>query len=185
MKLIVGLGNPGTKYKNTRHNIGFMFVDELANSYKLKFSLDKALKAEIATFNYNDEKVILMKPITFMNLSGEAVNLVIKYYKIDINDILVIYDDLDLPTGKVRIRLNGSSGGQKGMKNIIEMLKTEEIKRIRIGIDNNKLIDTADYVLGKPSLDEKIALDIAVSKAKKMFELLITRGFEELMQVYN
>ena len=119
MKLIVGLGNPGKQYKDTRHNVGFMFVDNVINKLSLKFSLDKALKCEILQTNINGEKVIFIKPMTYMNLSGDSVYLVANYYKINYEDILVIYDDLDLETGKIRIRPNGSSGGHKGIQSII------------------------------------------------------------------
>ena|SRR5690554_2567757 len=155
MKLIVGLGNPGDRYKNTRHNIGFMFLDELKNDLNLEFSLNKQLKSLIAFANINGEKIIFAKPQTFMNLSGEAVLSIVNYYKLEIEDIVIVYDDLDLPTGKIRIRKTGSSGGHKGMSNIIQLLKTSEIKRIRIGIMNNSNIDTIDYVLGKFTIDEE------------------------------
>ena len=147
MKLFVGLGNPGLTYKNTRHNVGFMFLDELQRNYKFEFKLDKKLKGYIGKMKIKDEDIIFLKPVTYMNLSGEAVYCVSEYFKIAVEDILVIHDDMDLPVGKVRIRPNGSSGGQKGMENIINNLKTSEIKRIRIGIDKGN--DSIEHVLGK------------------------------------
>lgn len=185
MKLIVGLGNPGLKYKKTRHNIGFMFVDELVKQNKEKFLLNKPLKSKIATLMFNNEKVLVIKPQTYMNLSGEAVNLVCKYFKIDIDDILVIYDDLDLPLGKIRIRPNGSAGGQKGMKNILEILKTTEVKRLRIGIDQNGSLDAVDFVLGKFSKDDGIIISLVLEKASEIINTYLTHSFENFMNRYN
>ncbi|HQC74041.1 MAG TPA: aminoacyl-tRNA hydrolase, partial [Bacilli bacterium] len=115
MKLIVGLGNPGLRYKKTRHNVGFMFVDSFLKTVKQKTTKNKNLKSEIALFNYQNDKLIIIKPQTFMNLSGEAVFLTMKYYQLRLDDVLVIYDDMDLPEGKLRIRPSGSAGGHKGM----------------------------------------------------------------------
>lgn len=185
MRLIVGLGNPGTLYKNTRHNIGFMFVDELAYKVKEKFSYNRKLKSEVLSFNFHDEKIIIIKPQTYMNLSGEAVQAACQYYKVASDDVLVIYDDLDLPTGKVRIRKNGSSGGHKGMTSIIEHLKTEEIKRIRIGIGKDKNIETCDYVLGKISKEEEEIIDSVLLKAFSMFESYLTLSFDDFMGRFN
>ena len=148
MKLIVGLGNPGLKYENTRHNCGFMVLDKLARDLNVDINQNK-FKSLISVFKYKDEQVILMKPQTYMNLSGEAVVLAVNYYKINMEDILIVHDDLDLPVGKLRIRKQGSGGGQKGMKNIIDLLHTNEISRIRVGIDHDERIPVVDYVLGK------------------------------------
>jgi|SRR5690554_319989 PTH1 family peptidyl-tRNA hydrolase len=185
MKLIVGLGNPGKKYQETRHNVGFMFVDKIANDLGIKFTLNKQLKSEIAEANVKGEKVILIKPQTFMNLSGEAVRSVQNYYKIELEDILVIYDDLDLPTGKIRIRKSGSSGGHKGMQNIIELIKTQEVKRVRIGIDSEYKKDTIDYVLGKFSIDERIQIDQSISIASSMLNSFIEDSFDDFMNKFN
>lgn len=185
MKLIVGLGNPGIKYKKTRHNVGFMFTDELANKLNASFSLNKSLKSNIALTTLNGEKIIIAQPQTFMNLSGEAVLAISRYYQIKLEDILVIYDDLDLPVGKIRIRPSGSSGGHNGMKNIIELLHSNEIKRVRIGIsgcDKDKVID---YVLGKFSKEEEIEISLAVSKALMMVESFMMEKFENFMNRYN
>lgn len=185
MKLIIGLGNPGQKYQNTRHNIGFMFVDYIAQDLKLEFSLNKQLKSLIAFTTINGEKIVFIKPQTFMNLSGEAVLAVANYYKVETSDMLVIYDDLDLPTGKVRIRKNGSSGGHKGMKNIIELMKTQEIKRIRIGIMNNSNIETIDYVLGRFSAGEEASINLALSKSTEMFTSYLKDSFDDFMNKFN
>lgn len=185
MKLIVGLGNPGKKYEKTRHNVGFMFVDKLAKELKVDFTLNKQLKSLIANSNLGGEKVVLIKPQTFMNLSGEAVLAVANYYKVDVDDILVIYDDLDLPTGKIRIRKIGSSGGHKGMKNIIELIKTQEIKRVRIGIMNNSQIDTIDFVLGKFTTNEEVDINIALDYTYQMINSFIVDSFDDFMNKFN
>lgn len=185
MKLIVGLGNPGDRYKNTRHNIGFMFLDELKNDLNLEFSLNKQLKSLIAFANINGEKIIFAKPQTFMNLSGEAVISIVNYYKLEIEDIVIVYDDLDLPSGKIRIRKTGSSGGHKGMSNIIQLLKTSEIKRIRIGIMNNSNIDTIDYVLGKFTIDEEAQIRLTLSKSLEIVKSFIGDSFDDFMNKFN
>ena len=155
--IIVGLGNPGIKYEKTRHNVGFMFVDVVAKANSATFKLDKNLEAMVAEIYIKNEKHILVKPITYMNNSGNAVYKVLNYYKkenkIDVNDLIVIYDDMDLPLGSLRIRKNGSSGGHNGMKSIISCINSTEFKRIRIGIgrpENNQI----DHVLGKFSKNE-------------------------------
>lgn len=185
MKLIVGLGNPGIKYKKTRHNIGFMFTDELAEKLNIKFSLVKNLKSNIATTTLNGEKIIIAQPQTFMNLSGEATKLICNYYQISPSDVLVIYDDLDLPVAKVRIRPNGSSGGHKGMQNIIDLLRTNEIKRIRIGISGCDKDQVIDYVLGKFNKEEAIDISITMSQALPMVECFLQESFENFMNRYN
>ncbi|HHU55744.1 MAG TPA: aminoacyl-tRNA hydrolase, partial [Acholeplasmataceae bacterium] len=134
MKLVVGLGNPGRRYNNTRHNTGFMFVDKVSDAFKVKFKLDKAKRSKICEFNIDGEKIILIKPQTYMNNSGEAVLACRNFYKIPIENILVIYDDLDLDVAQMKIKPAGSSGGHKGMQSIIDYLKTTDIKRVRIGI---------------------------------------------------
>lgn len=183
MKLIVGLGNPGAEYKKTRHNIGFMFMEQLEKVWNLSFALNKQFKCLLSEKNINGEKVIFCKPVTYMNLSGEAVLKVSKYYKIATEDILVIHDDLDLPVGKVRIRKNGSSGGQKGMQNIIDLLGTNEIKRIRIGIDKGN--DTINHVLGCFSKDDQITIDLVVEKACEMVEYYLENTYDKFMSRYN
>lgn len=185
MKLIVGLGNPGVKYEKTRHNVGFMFTSELANKYNLKFNLEKKLKSNIAITTINGEKVFIIQPQTFMNLSGEAVLAVSKYYGIDTSDILVIYDDMDLPVGRVRIRPNGSSGGHRGMQNIIDLLQTKEIKRIRIGINGCEKDKVIDYVLGAFSKEDSIEISLITSKADLMVESFLKETFENFMNRYN
>ncbi len=185
MKLIVGLGNPGRQYKDTRHNVGFMFVDRIVEKLGLKFCLDKALKCEILQTNIGGEKVIFIKPMTYMNLSGDSVILVKNYYKIEIKDILVIYDDLDLETGKIRIRSNGSSGGHKGIQSIINNLGTKDIKRVRIGIDKVDSSKTVDYVIGNFSKDDREIVGISIEKGMDIVQDFINISFEQLMSRYN
>ena len=185
MKLIVGLGNPGKQYKDTRHNVGFMFVDNIVNKLGLKFTLDKALKCEICQTSLNGEKVIFIKPMTYMNLSGDSVYLVANYYKVNYEDILVIYDDLDLETGKIRIRPNGSSGGHKGIQSIINNLGTKDIKRVRIGIDKVSSNNTVDYVIGNFSKQEREIIDISIEKAIDILEDFLRLPFEQVMSRYN
>lgn len=155
MKCIIGLGNIGKVYENTRHNLGFISVDYL--SKKFNISIDKKRKKSIYGEGViNGEKISLIKPTTYMNLSGEAIVEIMNWYKIDAKDILVIYDDIDIPLGEVRYRLKGSSGTHNGMRNIIDNIKTEEFARIRIGMENRcgLPIPLIDYVLQKFSKDE-------------------------------
>lgn len=183
MKLIVGLGNPGKEYEKTRHNVGFMFVDKIANSLKIDFKLNKSLKCFLAETKINGERIFLCKPVTYMNLSGEAVVKVMKFYKIEVDDILVVHDDLDLPVGKIRIRKNGSSAGQKGMQNIIDLLATKEIKRVRIGIAKGH--ETISHVLGAFTEDERASINIALDKADSMFEEYVQNTFDKFMNRFN
>ncbi len=185
MKLIVGLGNPGKEYKDTRHNTGFIFLDRIAYEHKVKFKLDVKLKCEICDIVINDEKVFLIKPQTYMNLSGTSVKLVCNYYGIDINDLLIIHDDLDLEVGKIRLRAHGSSGGHKGIQNIIDNLGTDQFKRLKIGIDKVESKYTIDYVLSKFSKEELSILDIFLDKINELVEDFCTMTFENLMSRYN
>lgn len=134
MKLIIGLGNPGPKYKDTKHNIGFITLDEIASQKNIQFNKHK-FEAEIAEYNEGSEKVLLVKPQTFMNESGRSIGPLMAYYNLDLADIVVIYDDLDLVTGKIRLRTKGSAGGHNGVKSLIAHLGTQDIQRIKIGID--------------------------------------------------
>jgi len=184
MKVIVGLGNPGKKYEKTRHNTGFLVIDELLK--ELKVNLDQeGFKAFYTVTRYNDEKIVIVKPQTFMNLSGEAVQQIMHYYKAEVDDLLVVHDDLDLPVGKLRLRRDGSSAGQKGMGNIIDLLGTKNIKRIRIGIANNKDMDTKDYVLGKFTGDDLIDFENSILRAKNAIMCFLDKDFETAMNRYN
>ena len=154
MKLVVGLGNPTGEYKNTRHNIGFIFLDAYLKNKGLELSKKKFNALYIDTTFDSGEKVIFVEPQTYMNLSGEAVRDFAGYYKVEPEDVLIIHDDLDLEFGKIRIRSKGASGGHNGIKNIIAHLGGESFKRIRIGIGKDENIPTIDYVLGKLSEDD-------------------------------
>ncbi|MEG0095086.1 MAG: aminoacyl-tRNA hydrolase [Erysipelotrichaceae bacterium] len=184
MKLIIGLGNPGKEYEKTRHNTGFVVLDAVAKELNIEVN-QKKFKALIGVGNVKGEKIILMKPQTYMNLSGEALILAIKFYQIDPNDLLIIYDDLDLPVGKIRLREEGSAGGQNGIKSIIAHLHSQAFKRIRVGIDHNKMIPTADYVLGKFRKDELEAYQEAILKARDAAIAFINKPFSDVMSIYN
>ncbi len=185
MKLIIGLGNPGKKYEKTRHNVGFMFVDSVVNKLNGKFTLDKSKKCELFETSINNEKVIFIKPITYMNLSGEAVFEVTKFYKIQPQDILVAYDDLDLDVARIKIKPTGSSGGHKGMQSIIDHLHTNDIKRVRIGISKSSDIQVVDYVLGNFSKQEKKDIDLSLEKGYDIVMDFIYYSFEKVMNTYN
>ena len=180
MKMIVGLGNPGKQYERTRHNSGFMAIDKVAEKLNLNIN-----KKEFAALTAKNNQVILVKPQTYMNNSGEAVSQIMKYYHVDINDLLIIYDDLDLKYGQLRLRLKGSSGGHNGIKSIINYIHSENFKRIRIGIEKNPLIETADYVLGKVEKDKQQLFDDSIEKASQAAIEFITDEFEKIMNKYN
>lgn len=184
MKLIVGLGNPGCEYERTRHNIGYMALDSIAHYYKIVLNKNK-FGGKYGELILNGEKVILLKPEKFMNLSGEVIRDYIKFFKIDINDILIIHDDLDTSIGSIRLRYKGSSGGHNGLKNIELHLGTKEYKRIKIGISNNKLMDTKDYVLGRFSKEEMEKLNPIIEKMPEIFETFLNKPFDNLMNKYN
>lgn len=186
MKLVIGLGNPGPQYEHTRHNVGFRVVDQFAVKQGWKWT-ERRGRAMLASGTLGNEKVVLAKPITFMNLSGEAVGELVRWYKAQPEDILVICDDLDLPTGKVRLRTSGSAGGQKGMKNILLHLHTDQIPRLRVGIgrSTNTRMDGKDYVLSVPSGDERILLDAGEERAVEAARMVITQGFATTMNVFN
>ncbi|MEG0076504.1 aminoacyl-tRNA hydrolase [Anaerorhabdus sp.] len=184
MKLIVGLGNPGKEYEHTRHNAGFDAIDELAKLCHTSID-QKKFNALIAQVRVGNEQVILMKPLTYMNASGEAVIQAVNFYKIETKDILIIHDDLDLPVGKLRIRTQGSSGGQKGMQSIMNHLHSQEIQRIRVGIDKNPLIPIVDYVLGKIPKESKADYQDSLIKAAEAAYMSISHDFSEVMNRYN
>lgn len=184
MKLIVGLGNPGKEYENTRHNIGFMVLDDYANKKNLIFSKLKDCGLYIKTCIENEE-VILLKPQKYINLSGEVVIKFVKFYKINIDDILIINDDLDIELGKYKLKYKGSSGGHNGLKNIELHLGTQQYKRLKIGISNNKLLDTKDYVLGKLSSDEKLKLQTVINISSEIIDDYLHINFDKLMNKYN
>ena len=184
MKLIVGLGNPGKEYENTRHNIGFMVIDEMAKY--LSVHIDKEKFGGLYTkLKYNDEDIILLKPQKYINLSGEVIIKYVNFFKINIDDILIISDDLDMETGKIKIKHKGSSGGHNGLKNIELHLNTKEYKRIKIGISNNKLVDTKNYVLGKLNEIEKNKINEVIKKVPQILDEYLSLTFDNFMNRYN
>ena len=184
--LLVCLGNPGDKYENTRHNVGFMVADEIAERQrkpiqKLKF------KALTNLFTISGEKVLVMKPITYMNLSGEAVRQAADFYKIPSERILVVSDDTALAVGRLRIRLKGSAGGHNGLKNIIQHLGTDQFPRLRVGVGEKPHpdYDLADWVLGKFQGEDKKAIDAAVKRAADAVECILSEGLDRAMGKFN
>ena len=183
MKLIVGLGNPGKKYEHTRHNMGFDVVDNFSTFAQI--DIDKeAFKGLVGRGKVFDEDVYILKPQTFMNLSGESVREIVKYFKIPLEDIIVVYDDMALAPGKIRLRPSGSSGGHKGMQNIIEHLGTENIKRIRVGI-GEPTYDTIDFVLSKPLKEEAPLIEEAINNAAEALKEILKTNFDKAMTKYN
>lgn len=184
MKLIVGLGNPGKKYEKTRHNIGFMALDLFASKHKLTFKYDSKIEGAVAEVFIGNTKTILLKPATFMNLSGNSVSKAINYFKISIDNVLVIYDDMHLDIGTLRLRETGSSGGQKGIADIINHLKTNQVKRVRVGIGQSN--DAVDHVLSKFSRKEKKDIDIKLEEIVDIIEdFSKDKSFENIMNRYN
>lgn len=183
MKLFVGLGNPGKKYEKTRHNAGFLALDAFAELAKVE--IDKSdFKGHYTSFTFEGEKIYLLKPQTFMNLSGFSVISFMRFFKLEESELYVIYDDMDLAPGHIRIKEEGSSGGQKGMQNIIELLGTSQFKRIRIGI-GKPLYDGVDHVLQVPSGDEAVLFNEGVKKASSALKDILTNDFSEVMKKYN
>lgn len=183
MVLIVGLGNPGTKYEKTRHNMGFRVLDLLSEETGIEVTKE-VFNGLLGRGKIFDNDVLLFKPTTYMNLSGTAVQQVVHYFKVDIDDIIVVYDDMALAPGTIRMRIQGSSGGQKGIQNIIEQLGTDKIKRIRVGI--GEPIDNAiDYVLGKPTKEEEPLINDAVIRAVEAIKEALKSSFEKAMTKYN
>ena len=183
MVVIVGLGNPGTKYEKTRHNMGFRVLDLLSEETGIEVTKE-VFNGLLGRGKIFDNDVLLFKPTTYMNLSGTAVQQVVHYFKVNIDDIIVVYDDMALAPGTIRMRIQGSSGGQKGIQNIIEQLGTDKIKRIRVGI--GEPIDNAiDYVLGKPTKEEEPLINDAVIRAVEAIKEALKSSFEKAMTKYN
>lgn len=184
MKLIVGLGNPGKKYEGTRHNMGFMAIDLLSDQAQI--DVDKEVfHGLMGRGKIYEQDVILFKPTTFMNLSGTAVQEVVHYFKIALEDIVVIYDDMAIPIGSIRLRKEGSSGGHKGMQNIIDCLSSDQIKRIRVGIGEPGEWDTIDYVLSKPLKDDMPLIEEAIANAVRGVKEYLKSDFDRAMNKYN
>lgn len=184
MKLVVGLGNPGKEYTKTRHNVGFRMIDKIASDLNIEIDKNKfdGLYGEKII---NNEKYLFLKPQRYMNLSGTVIREYLNYFKIDPEDLLVICDDLDMEVGKIRLRPKGSSGGHNGLKDIEKNIGTSEYKRIKIGIANNKNMDTKDYVLGKFSKDENDLIINCENMMGNIFSDYTKLSFEQLMSKYN
>lgn len=198
MKIIVGLGNPGKEYEYTRHNVGFQCVDILQKKFGFpEFKLQKKFYAEMTEGNFSDalpagrqEKFLLAKPQTFMNASGKAVTALVRFYHIESKDLWAIYDDVDLPLGKIRVRRDGSAGSHNGMKSVIASLGFQNFPRIRIGVESRgadapKQQDISSFVLNPFTKKEKTKAEKAVALAAEALEYALTQGIEKAMEKYN
>jgi len=185
MKMIVGLGNPGSRYEHNRHNVGFQIVDELAAAHDLAFD-KRQHKAKIASGWIGEQRVLLVEPQTFMNLSGEAVQPLAAYYKIEPADLIVVFDDLDLPTGKLRLRPFGGAGGHNGMKSIIQRLGSNQFPRLRVGIDRPPgRMAPAAYVLQDFSASEEEIMVQVRDRARRALERWLEAGIDAAMNEFN
>ncbi|HEO3420983.1 TPA: aminoacyl-tRNA hydrolase [Streptococcus agalactiae] len=187
VKMIVGLGNLGSKYNDTKHNIGFMAVDRIVKNLDVNFTEDKNFKAEIGSDFINGEKIYFIKPTTFMNNSGIAVKALLTYYNISIKDMIIIYDDLDMEVGKIRFRQKGSAGGHNGIKSIIAHLGTQEFDRIKVGIGRpNGRMTVINHVLGKFDKNDEIMISNTLDKVDNAVNYYLqTNDFQKTMQKYN
>lgn len=185
MYLIVGLGNPEEEYSKTRHNMGFNIINKISQQYNIEVK-QKKFQALYGSGMIEKEKVILLKPQTYMNLSGNSVKEVVDFYKIEKEKILVIYDDMDIEPGKIKIRKKGSAGGHNGMKSIIQMIGTEEFPRIRVGIGRPiRKDDEINYVIGAIPEEDLKRLDEGIEKAQKAVEEILRNGVDSAMNKYN
>ncbi|MCM1992061.1 aminoacyl-tRNA hydrolase [Oceanirhabdus seepicola] len=183
MYLVVGLGNPGVEYENTRHNVGFKVIDKLIDMYKI--SMDrKKFKGICVDLRIGSEKVILLKPQTYMNLSGESVVEVVNYFDIPNENIIVLHDDVSIDVGRLRIRKNGSSGGQNGIKNIIKMLNSDEFNRVKIGVGKAQH-DMISHVLGKFPTEEEEVMEKVYDQVVKSVVYMIENNVDKAMNVFN
>ena len=190
-KYIIGLGNPGKEFKNNRHNIGFLVLEYLTKKYESKFVLKNKIKSFCSEFKINNLSYRLFLTTTFMNNSGDAVKAIVDWYKVDLEQLFIIVDDLDLPIGKIRFRKKGGSGGHNGLKSIIQNLQTQNFNRIRVGIGSPKTIqqssnyDVISHVLGNISSEEKLILDRVYLKINKSLEQLNTKTDDYIMSELN
>ena len=185
MRLIVALGNVGDKYSFTRHNAGFMTVDYWAVNSDFSFREESKLKSLFAKIKFDDEDIIIIKPTTFMNLSGEAVSLVMNYYKIDVKDLFVIYDDLNLDLGRLRFRANGSDGGHNGIKSIIQHIGTNKFDRLKFGIGPQPPIPSEAFVLQNFSKEQEVALKDTLKLANNAIQFYLQNGIEKAQNKFN
>ncbi len=183
-QLIVGLGNPGAKYDGTRHNIGFVVLDELARSWQIPLAENKKFQGLFGEGTIGGKKIRLLKPLTYMNNSGQSIRAVLDWYKLDAASVMVVYDDMDLPVGRLRLRLSGSAGGQNGMKSTIAHLGTQNFPRLRVGI-GSKDQDAISHVLGSFSPPEKKLVQEVNQYAVSAIEMSIRDGVEKAMNLFN
>lgn len=184
MYIIVGLGNPGKKYEHTKHNIGFITLDFLAEKHGIQINKIKH-KALVGEGQISGRKVLLVKPQTYMNLSGNSVREVMAYYKAEMENLIVVYDDVDIPMGRIRIRKRGSAGTHNGMRSIIYDLQDDGFPRVRIGIGGERRMRLADYVTGGFRKEEKNLMEESVTKAAAALESIVSEGIEQAMNEYN
>jgi peptidyl-tRNA hydrolase, PTH1 family len=185
MKIIVGLGNPGREYAHTRHNVGFITIDELSNRHNISLDKEK-FKGIYGSGFIQGEKVILVKPLTYMNLSGECVRPMMDYFGLDVENLIVIYDDLDLPIGKIRLRTKGSAGGQNGMKSIIQQVGSQDFKRIRIGIGRpTNGMSVPNYVLSKFTEEEVPDVVASIKSSADACDKWMKDSFIDVMNQFN
>ena len=186
-RLIIGLGNPGDRYFETKHNVGFMLIDKIAKRENVTFTHDKIFQADIATTFIDGEKIFLVKPTTFMNESGKAVHALMTYYGLDEKDILVAYDDLDMAVGKIRFRQKGSAGGHNGIKSIVKYIGTQEFDRIKIGIGRPKVkMSVVNHVLSGFDAEDRIEIDLALDKLDSAINFYLEEDdFEAIMRKFN
>ncbi len=185
MKIIVGLGNPTKEYAGTRHNVGFSVIYNISDAYDIPVETKKH-KALIGKGVIEGEKVVLAMPQTYMNLSGESVRELMDFYKCDLSDLIVIYDDISLDVGKLRIRVKGSAGGHNGVKNIIAHLGTQEFTRIKVGVGEKPAkMDLADYVLGRFSKEEQPVIRESADRARQAVATILTEGIASAMNKFN
>ncbi len=183
--LIIGLGNPGREYRFTRHNVGFMQVDAVAEKLGVRFTRMES-KALVTRANFQEQRIILAKPQTFMNLSGQAVSALIKFYKISLENFLVVYDEVDLPLGSLRLRPKGGSAGHKGMKSIIERLGTQDFPRLRIGVDRPPgRMEAAAHVLQDFSPSEQEVVGETLNRGSEAILTFIGEGLDKAMNLFN
>lgn len=185
MKILIGLGNPGPRYERTRHNVGFMAIDQAANKWDIAVTKSK-FQSLYGEGTWRGEKVVLVKPMTFMNLSGQAVRQVLDWYKPDDGEWAVLYDDMDIPTGSLRLRVKGSAGGHNGIKSIIAHVGTQEFSRIRIGVSRPPVgVPVVDYVLDSFSNSERADIESALQRSVEAMDVFVEEGFTTAMNRFN
>jgi len=184
VKVVVGLGNPGGRYHGTRHNVGYAVLDLLAQGASAGRPQER-FQAEIVELREGEQKVLLVKPLTFMNLSGQAVRQILDFYKVEVGDLLVVCDDINLPLGKLRFRARGTHGGHNGLRDIQNQLGTNEYARLRIGVDAPPEEGAVDHVLGRFRPGERPVIEEAVATAAQAVGLWLARGVQECMNQYN